>query len=365
MNDFAPQLLLAIASQFQIPVPQKIDPLGQGNINRTYLVSSAQEKYVLQAINRDLYPQPEKVIHNILEVTRAQQEFFQASPPEIPVALIELVPSKSSEYLIWDHDQSFRLFRYLEGGLIFQNLGEVSAPLRTKVAYELGKGWARFHTSIASIPLENLEILLPNFHDTATIFEQFLRVKEESEQGKTVRNWKTLERSKRIVRLILDRQELALSQRPLKVPRRPTHNDTKLNNCVFVPDIFSVLCLLDLDTIQAGCVHFDVGDGIRSAANLAGEETQELKNVRWDQDSVEAILAGYLDNAPFLTEEEKKILPLSPQIIAFELGIRFFTDYLQGDIYFRNFISSRPNRNLERAEVQFKLVENFKRCFQS
>lgn len=364
-SSWSTQTLLTLVSQFQIPSPQNITPLGQGNINQTWLVSCSQKKYVLQAINKDLYPQPEKVIHNILQVTRAQKDFFQASPPESPVAFLELVPSKSSEYLIWDRDQSFRLFHYLDGGILFQNLGELSSTLRSKVAYELGKGWARFHSSVASIPLQNLEILLPHFHDTALIYEQFLTVKKQSEQGKTVRNWNDLERSKRLVRFILDREALALSQRQIQVPRRATHNDTKLNNCLFVPDHFSVLCLLDLDTIQSGCVHFDVGDGIRSAANLAGEETQNLDEVQWDQDSVESIMTGYLNNATFLTDAEKKILPQSPKIIAFELGIRFFTDYLQGDTYFRNFISTRPHRNLERAEVQLKLVEDFERKVES
>ncbi|MEK7485712.1 MAG: hypothetical protein AABZ60_15420 [Planctomycetota bacterium] len=106
--------------------------------------------------------------------------------------------------------------------------------------------------------------------------------------------------------------------------------------------MFSVLCLLDLDTIQSGCVYFDVGDGIRSASNLPGEETQNVKEVCWDHEIVDSIFKSYFDHATFLSESEKKILPLAPKIIAFDLGIRFFSDFLQAIPIF--VISSRLAR---------------------
>lgn len=348
-----------ILRQFALAPPFLVEPLGQGNINKTFLVTCSSGQFVLQAMNGYLYPEPEKVIHNFLQIFPVQQKFFREHRVFSYYQSLEFLATPEGEYLVWENKQAYRLLRYLKEGQIFQTLGDLDFDSRQKVAYELGKGWAIFHRSVQEVEPLSLKVLLNDFHDTAKIYEQFLQILEDSATNLTPRNWKSNRRTREWVAFIREHSFLATYAQRFSFPLRVTHNDTKLNNCVFAPKTFEVLSLIDLDTLQAGFLYFDVGDGIRSATNLAGEESRDLSQVDWDLASYAQIARGYLEHISFLTEEEQKILAYAPQIIAFELGIRFFQDYLQGDIYFQNQDKQRPERNLERAEVQLQLVARF------
>ncbi len=143
------------------------------------------------------------------------------------------------------------------------------------------------------------------------------------------------------------------------VPIRIVHNDPKVNNIMVRIDTGEALCMLDLDTVKPGIVHFDFGDCVRSAANPAGEDAPDLDRVVFDLSLFKAITRGYLrEAAAFLTKKEIELLPLSVKVITFELGIRFLADYLRGDTYFK---TRYPEHNLHRSRVQFKLLAGIER----
>ena len=355
--------LKKIAQQFSIPPVLSIKPLGEGNINRTYLVCCQTEqkenekKFVFQSLNLQITPEPEKILKNILlcDVSNSKMTFAQ-KVQFCPLKERKEKDSEKDSFLYFENEEVFRMMNYVEGK-IFQNFKALSNATRNQVAYELGKGWAKFHQQTSELDPKDFEIVLPYFHQLERVYQNFERVLEE----------KTPEREKLLKDpLVQQWVDFALARKEdfsfvQSLPLRVTHNDTKLNNCIFDPNTSEVLCLIDLDTIQPGYFYYDVGDGIRSGANLAGEEERDLGKVAWDQEIYSQILKGYLQNAPFLTPEEKESLKDAPKRLALELGIRFLTDYLQGDIYFKNEDKNRPKRNLERAGVQLVLVQDFEK----
>lgn len=362
--------LKKIVACFHIPLPLEISPLGQGNINRTYQVKTRQEEeeeaYVLQELNLDVCPDPEKIMQNSQKVLKAQEQYLKEHK-DISWELVEYIPLKNHRGSLWKSEtQVFRMMKYIPHKKVFQHLGELPKTQRLKVAYGLGKSWALFHQMALEIPLDSLAMVAPYFHYTERYYEA-LQTLLQDEDEKKLKKFRLQEKEvQSCLDFIRERSFLALESKEIrkKLPMRVTHNDTKLNNALWEEKTLEVACLIDLDSIQAGYVYFDVGDGIRSAANLAGEETQNTQQVCWEESIFEEILRAYQENASFLQEEEKKSIKLSPKWIAFELGIRFLWDYLQGDLYFKNTQVQRPRRNLERAKVQLKLVEEFEKQFE-
>jgi Ser/Thr protein kinase RdoA (MazF antagonist) len=205
---------------------------------------------------------------------------------------------------------------------------------------------------VADLPPERLHDTLPGFHHTALYLSELDEAVRLDPKGR-------LAGAEVEVDFVHQRRQLAPLLTDLmesgRIPIRVVHNDPKVNNVLIDRKTGKALCMLDLDTVKPGIVHFDFGDCVRSAANPAGEDARDLDSVAFDRSRYDALREGYLSEAsPFLVQQEIDLLPVSIRVITFELGVRFLADHLNGDVYFR---ASYSGHNLHRARVQFRLLE--------
>lgn len=347
-------MLTTIISKFSIPgTVVKIERFGPGLINDTYLCEcregSALRKYILQRINTSVFKHPEQVMDNVETVTthivgrlRAQGV---ANPYAITPALIHTRTGRS--FHRDDAGAYWRMFHFIESGTVFDTVKDV------KHAYEIGRGLGRFQTLVADMEPAALHDALPGFHYTPRYLREYddaltANIKQRAAEVETERSF--VARRRGLASLLAD------LVRSGEIPLRVVHNDPKVNNVMIRTDTHEAICMLDLDTVMPGIVHFDFGDCVRSAANPGGEDARDLGAVAIDFPLFESITGGYLREAGgFLSRKEIETLPVSVKVITFELGLRFLADYLRGDTYFK---ISYPLHNLHRARVQFKLLES-------
>jgi Ser/Thr protein kinase RdoA (MazF antagonist) len=221
----------------------------------------------------------------------------------------------------------------------------------THHAQEIGYGLGMFHTLISDLPAERLADTLEGFHITPRYLAQYEAVQAKSRQTQTPELTHCL-------KFVCDRKSwvsvLETAKAAGKLPLRLMHGDPKINNILFDRQTEQAISLIDLDTVKPGLIQYDIGDCLRSGCNLSGEETQQWETVRFETDLCQAILSGYCSVAQtFLTDHDYLYLFDAIRLIAFELGLRFLTDYLAGDIYFK---TTYPGHNLIRALVQFQLT---------
>ena len=347
-------MLNSIIPQFSIPGTfQKVERFGTGLINDTYLCEfnegGTARKYILQRINASVFTRPEQVMKNVEIVTAHIAKKLRAEgitdPSQVTPALVHTKIGAS--YIRDDNGQYWRMFHFIESGMVFDRVVD------RKHAYEVGRALGRFQALVADLPVDMLHDTLPGFHLTPRYLAELENALKTGVQDRIMGAVAEQE----FVRL---RRSLAPALTDLiaskEIPLRVVHNDPKVNNVMIRVDTHEALCMLDLDTVKPGIVHFDFGDCVRSAANPEGEDAIELDSVRIDPALFESVTSGYLREAgAFLTKTEIAMLTLSVKVITFELGIRFFADYLRGDTYFR---TNYPGHNLHRARVQFRLLES-------
>lgn len=347
-------MLESIIPQFSVPGTfQKADRFGSGLINDTYLCEfsdrSLVRKYILQCINTSVFARPAQVMKNVEIVTKhiAQRlrEEGNADPFAVTPALISTLDGRS--FYCDDGGRYWRMFHFIESGVVFDMVVDA------KHAFEVGRGLGKFQALVSDLPPETLFDTLPGFHHTQKYLDEY----DSALQRDVKKRAAAIAADKEFV---LKRRNLAPMLVSLitsgNVPVRVVHNDPKVNNVMVHAATREALCMLDLDTVKPGTVLFDFGDCVRSAANPAGEDAQDLASVAIDQTLFESIARGYIQEAGmFLTKNELAALPLSVKVITFELGVRFLADYLNGDVYFK---VKHPDHNLHRARVQFKLLES-------
>jgi Ser/Thr protein kinase RdoA (MazF antagonist) len=347
-------MLTAIISRFAVSgAIVKTERFGPGLINDTYLCELREEdalrKYILQRINTSVFKHPEQVMANVEAVTTHIAGRLRAegvlNPSAITPALIHTRNGQS--FHRDDAGAYWRVFHFIESGTVFDMVRD------DKHAYEIGRCLGRFQALVADMEPAALHDTLPGFHHTPRYLMEYddalaADVKQRAAEVEAERSFVTRRRS--LAPLLAD---LVNSK---QIPLRVVHNDPKVNNIMIRIDTDEALCMLDLDTVMPGIVHFDFGDCVRSVANPAGEDAQDLGTVALDLSLFESITSGYLREAGvFLVRKEIETLPVSVKIITFELGLRFLADYLRGDTYFK---ITHPTHNLYRARVQFKLLES-------
>jgi Ser/Thr protein kinase RdoA (MazF antagonist) len=350
--------LQAVAEAFALPAPvAQIEPLGHGNVNATYRVhlsGEGQGSTVLQRLNTAVFRQPRLVMANIEAVAAHVERRLAAGNPDpegrpwrMPVVLRG---RQGGEPWLEQDGEFWRMLTYLEGT---RSVEAIEGP---EQAREIGAALGLFHALIHDLPAEQLADSLEGFHITPAYLEQYQRVLEAS----------TVERCGRCeeaIAFVAERQhragvlEEALAAGRLQL--RPIHGDPKINNLLLCEHSGRAVALIDLDTVKPGLVHYDIGDCLRSACNPHGEETSDLDAVHFDLALAEAVLQGYLGVARgFLSEADLQAIPDAIALLPFELGLRFLTDHLAGNVYFR---TSRAGQNLDRALVQFRLAASVER----
>ncbi|HEX6270405.1 MAG TPA: aminoglycoside phosphotransferase family protein [Anaerolineales bacterium] len=342
----------SIAEQFA-PSGRVIEvcEFGNGNINDTYLVSidssSTEEKqFVLQRINTHVFKQPMLIMQNMRVFTehmrrRARQEGHRWEMPRV-------LPACDGQDLHLDPEGNFwRAISYVHGAQSFDTIKD------TAHAREVGFALGTFHYLISDLPIDQLADTLEGFHIAPRYLRNFDRVFSQNgfKPGAEVRYCLDFVEHRRGFANVL---EHAREQGRLRL--RPVHGDPKVNNVMIEASSGRAISLVDLDTVKPGLIHYDIGDCMRSGCNPLGEETEDWEAVHFDPEIGAAILEGYLAQARhFLTAADYEYFFDSMRLLTFELGIRFFTDHLAGNVYFK---VKHPEHNLQRALVQFKLTES-------
>jgi Ser/Thr protein kinase RdoA (MazF antagonist) len=347
-------MLTAIISQFSIPGSLlKAERFGSGLINDTWLCEFRDggeiRKYILQRINAAVFKHPEQVMENVEVVTTHIADRLRSrgvrDPSTVTPALTRT--RSGSSFLRDDAGAYWRMFHFIEAGAVYDTVRDANH------AYQVGRGLGAFQALVSDLSPDRLHDTLPGFHYTPKYLHEYDEALKADEKGRAagaVSEWEFVSRRRSLAPALTG---LIASK---EIPLRVVHNDPKANNIMIHAVTGEALCMLDLDTVKPGIVHFDFGDCVRSAANPAGEDAQDLDAVAFDLSLFEAIAKGYLQEAgAFLTKKEISLLPLSVKVITFELGIRFLADHLRGDTYFK---IKYPSHNLHRARVQFRLLES-------
>lgn len=336
-------VLGTIVEAFEIASPvEAIEPYGRGLINDTFRVAAGGSRYVLQRINGAVFPDPLRIMSNIQALDRQARLH-----PDLGFRVPVLIATRTGEAGLRAPDGSvWRLMTLIEDAV---GLPRIEDP---EQAREVGRLLGRFHTLLQSLPADALSVTLPGFHDTPAYLARFLSVLARVEGA---RNDPDVEIG---VRFALDRQALAKRLADARdrgeIPVRVIHGDPKLDNILFDRDSGRALALIDLDTLQPGLILHDIGDCLRSCCNRSGESAGGRNRVSFDLAVAEPILHAYAEQTrAWLSAEEIALIPEAIRLMPFELGLRFLTDHLEGDRYFK---VAEPGENLRKAGIQFALV---------
>lgn len=320
-----------------------IRELGAGNINATYLVTSGQQSFVLQRINRRVFPDPLIVAENFAVVVRHLQQKQGGQGGECRFA--DLLPTREAKP--WYCDEAGEIWR-AQSCLPGRPLAGIGNPAQ---AGEIGRALGRFHRLIGDLAVESLREPLPGFHILPGYLAEFDRLAGGLKTGGDASQRHCLAAVERY-RAMAPLLQQACDQG--RLPLRIIHGDPKLDNFLFDAGQCRAVGLIDLDTVGPGLLHYDLGDCLRSCCNRGGEGGDPGR-VRFDLSICRAVLSGYLlEMDGSLSRWDRQYLFEAVLLIAYELGLRFLTDHLRGDTYFR---VRRQGENLQRAMVQFALVE--------
>ncbi len=326
----------------------EVHEFGNGNINDTYLVTTDLEEkhFVLQRINTQVFKQPKLIMQNMRAFTehmrrRAREEGHHWIMPRV------LSAKDGNDYYLDTEANFWRAISYVPNARSFDTI--IDLDHAREVGYALGT----FQHLISDMPIATLADTLEGFHITPRYLQHF--DKTLSSNG-----YHTSTEVRYSLEFIAKRRDWAHvledAREQGKLPLRPVHGDPKVNNVMIEERTGRAISLVDLDTVKPGLIHYDIGDCMRSGCNPLGEETENWESVHFEPEIGQAILTGYLTQARhFLTEADYEYLFDSIRLIAFELGVRFFTDHLAGNVYFK---VKHPEHNLQRALVQFRLTES-------
>jgi hypothetical protein len=330
---------------------------GSGHINDTYcIVCQPKEgkaiRFILQGLSLAAFPKQDELMENFIGVTSHLRRKIEARGGDPMRETLNLVNTKDGKPYYTDAaGKVWRLMPYVEGTLCLQKatpeLFEASA-----------RAFGRFQMLLSDYPAETLHESIVNFHNTEDRFAKFIAALEADKMGRA-------QEVQPEVQFVLDRKadcSVALQAlREGKLPLRVTHNDTKLNNVLIDEDTLEGICIIDLDTTMPGLSIYDFGDSIRFGANHSAEDEKDLSKVNFDIELYERYTRGFLEGAQGgLTKTELEYLPWGAKLMTLECGIRFLTDYLDGDNYFHIHYTQQ---NLDRCRTQFKLVKDMEEQF--
>ena len=326
-------------------------PLGAGLINDSYIVTTKEPSapdYLLQRINHHIFPNVEMMQQNIYRVTtHLRHKLEQRHTPDIDRKVLTMVPKKDGTLYHFDGDCYWRFMIYIPDTLTLNDVTEHSA-------YDAGRGFGQFQTDLSDLPGKPLGETIPNFHNMEFRLHQFYEAIATDPVGRVAKVTDLInEIEQRAYDLCLPER----LYREGKLTKRINHCDTKVNNMLFDKD-GKLLCVIDLDTVMPGFVLSDIGDFIRTAGNTGAEDDPNLDNIELNMPIFKAYTRGYLETATFLTPLEKSLLPFGGRLLTYMQTVRFLTDYINGDTYYK---TNSPEHNLQRTRAQFKLLQSIER----
>ncbi len=329
---------------------------GNGHINDTLVLNyeigkMGRMKVILQRINREVFHDPEKVMENLVGVTGFLRHRIEERGGDPLRETLNVIPTGEGASFYRDSQGEYwRAFVFITDASCYdliQNKQEF---------YEIGLAFGNFQAMLAEYPAGSLHETIAGFHDTRSRFAAFKKAVEEDVAGRA-------DEARAEIDFVLAREDVAnyFSERLDRgeLTLRVTHNDTKINNIMIDNRTGKAICVIDLDTVMPGLVMYDFGDAIRFGASTAAEDEKDLDKVACDMELYELFTKGFLAGCDGrLTPEEIALLPMGAKVMTYECGMRFLTDYLQGDVYFK---IHRPEHNLDRCRTQFKLVADMEK----
>lgn len=331
------------------------EPFGSGHINSTYLVkyndNGKMSSYIVQKVNTNVFKNIDDLMSNVFAVTSFLREKIEKNNGDPYRETLNYMKTLEGDLYYRDGEECYRAYRFVDNSKCCDSVES------SEVFEKSGIAFGRFQKYLSDFPAETLKETIPDFHNTIWRFEnEFLPAVKADKAGRAAECAKEIE-------FILDRKGDCTKLTDLmakgEIPVRVTHNDTKLNNVLFDNDSDEAICVIDLDTVMPGLALYDFGDSIRFGANTCAEDEKDNGRVSINLDYFEAYARGFLSEAgDSLTKAEKDNLAFSAKLMTFECGMRFLTDYLNGDTYFK---IAYPEHNLVRAKCQLALVADIEK----
>ena len=333
----------------------QITPFGSGHIHDTFLARildrGSERLLILQKINKTVFQEPDHLMDNLMRVTSfLRRKIAEAGGDPERETLTYLPAQDGRAYFLDPSGEYWRCCLFIGNSVSFDKTDDPD------VFYQSALAFGRFQQLLSDFPVGSLYEPIKGFHDTAARLKALRQAVGEDVCGRASSVGKEID-------FFLERTHLAAAFADLSpggaIRLRVTHNDTKLNNVLFDKDTLRAVCVVDLDTVMPGLAMNDFGDAVRHGANTAEEDETDLGRVQLDLDLFKAFAEGFLAGCGgSLTDEEVHLLPAGAMVISYELGMRFLTDHLQGDVYFK---THRPDHNLDRARVQMALLQDMER----
>lgn len=347
------QLVAAIGNQFAVQGEFILgEEIKSGHINATYRATyrqtdGSEQRYIIQAINRNVFKDPYAVMHNVEHVTSHINSRVLRKKKDLGGQTLNLFPTRKGGSWIEDENGAvWRCYNHIEDCVTYDVVEN------TRQAYQAARAFGSFQDLVSDMDATKIIETIPNFHHTRKRFDRLMEVAAADPLGRleSVRpEFDLICQRESLVDILLDLQYSD------QIPVRVTHNDTKINNVMIDAATDEAVCVIDLDTVMPGLALYDFGDLVRSATSPAAEDETDLTKVRMQMPMFEALVEGYIDAAgSFLHDLELKHLVHSGKLMTLEVGIRFLTDHLEGDVYFK---THRPNHNLDRCRTQLTLVQ--------
>lgn len=327
--------------------PVSCEPYGSGHINVTYLLKTDKKNYILQKINDSIFKDVDGLMNNITAVTG-----WLAKEAKDEREVLHVIPTVDGRPYLRTPEGCYRVYDFVTGSLC------MDAAETEEDFYQSAYAFGTFQRQLAGFPAETLCETIPNFHNTVDRYRLFKEALKKDVCGRAAGCAPEIEfalKHEQEAGMMLDMLAKGL------LPLRVTHNDTKLNNVLLDAQTRKPLCVIDLDTVMPGLAGNDFGDSIRFGANTAAEDEKDLSKVKFSVPLFTAYANGFLAACDTLNRDEIETLPLGAKLMTLECGVRFLTDYLSGDTYFR---IHRPEHNLDRTRTQFRLIEEMEAHWQ-
>lgn len=329
------------------------EPVSTGIINNTYYVrfmnGISENNYIIQKINKNVFTKPAEIMSNIVNVTEFISNNLKNTDLPIDKFVLQVYRTKEGDmpYFIDENGDYWRCYLFIENSMTVDSSSDL------KVIERVGQAFGRFQNLLDGFDTKSLFIPIENFHNTPKRYETFKKAIKEDKCGRAKEVKVEIDKLLSFEKKASEIQELLDAG---KIPLRVTHNDTKCNNVCFDKDTLESLAVLDLDTVMPGAMAFDFGDGARSIASSSREDEADVQSVMLDLDKYEAFAKGFLGEVKSkLTDLERETLNEGVLTLTVELSVRFLTDYLEGDTYFK---TNYPGHNLDRAKNQLALAED-------